>query len=120
MTQTKTQRAPATNKRGRTKQTSATQESDILTLEEAATYLRVASDQVLCMVNAQGLPGRQFGAEWRFLRSAVQDWLGSAASAARRTSFWQTHFGATKDDPYLEEMLAEIYRRRGRPEVEES
>jgi hypothetical protein len=40
-------------------------------------------------------------------------------AATSKEEFWQTHFGALKDDPHLEDMLEEIYRRRGRPEVEE-
>ncbi len=37
-----------------------------------------------------------------------------------KKDFWETQIGALKDDPYLEEMLKEIYKRRGRPEVEEA
>src|SRR5437016_1716786 len=42
-------------------------EAEILTLPEAAAYLRVGEQDVLRMVHDQGLPGRQVGTEWRFL-----------------------------------------------------
>jgi excisionase family DNA binding protein len=92
---------------------------EVLTLAEAAAYLRVAEPDVLRLVRAQGLPGRQVGDDWRFLKAAVAGWLGTPA-APDPGQFWQTHFGALKDDPYLDEMLKEIYRRRGRPETDES
>jgi excisionase family DNA binding protein len=88
--------------------------SEVLTLAEAAAFLRVTEQDVLRLVREQGLPGRAVGEDWRFLKAAVEGWLGTPAPDPRK--FWETHFGALKDDPYLEEMLKEIYRRRGRPE----
>jgi hypothetical protein len=55
------------------------------------------------------------GADWRFLKAAVEGWLGSPV-APTANQFWQTHFGALAGDPYLEEVVREAYRRRGRPE----
>ncbi len=88
--------------------------AEILTLPEAAAYLRVPEGDVLRMVQEQGLPARKIGEQWRFLKPAVQDWLRGGADAAKE-QFWATQFGALKDDPYLEEMLRDIYKRRGRP-----
>jgi len=88
---------------------------DVLTLDEAATYLRVAPDDVLRMIGDEQLPGRQFGAEWRFAKAAIQTWL----SQPPRKRGILRHIGAIKDDPYMEEMLREIYKQRGRPEVPE-
>src|SRR5260370_32303302 len=48
---------------------------DVLTLSEAATYLRAAEADVLRLANLQELPGRQIGGEWRFLKAGLQDWL---------------------------------------------
>lgn len=93
--------------------------ADVLTLAEAAAYLRTSSEEVLRLVREQGLPGRRVGDGCRFLKAAIQDWLRSPSSPQDKQEFWQTHFGALKEDPYLEDMLEEIYRRRGRPEVEE-
>src|SRR5277367_5054010 len=48
---------------------------EVLTLVEAAAYLRLTEADVLRMVDEQGLSARQLGKEWRFLKSAIQDWL---------------------------------------------
>jgi excisionase family DNA binding protein len=88
---------------------------EVLTLTEAATYLRITKEDLLRLVRDQGLPGRVIGNDWRFLKAALQAWLG--APPARRGLLSQ--IGALKDDPYREEMLRDIYARRGRPETEE-
>lgn len=81
---------------------------DVLTLDEAAEYLRVSTADVLVMIKKQGLPGRRFGTQWRF-KTALQDWL----SRPQRRGILG-HVGKIKDDPYLDEMLKDIYARRGR------
>src|SRR4051812_38196268 len=86
-----------------------------LTLAEAAAFLRVPPAEVLSAVNAQGLPGRKMGEDWRFFKSALQTW--PSATAVRKGLLSQ--IGALKDDPHREEMLAEVYKRRGRPETGE-
>jgi excisionase family DNA binding protein len=88
---------------------------DVLTLAEAASYLRVTEQDILRLVQKQGLPGREVGNDWRFLSSSIQDWLGRP-EVPSQTRFWQTHFGALKDDPYLKDIVREVYRGRGRPE----
>ena len=88
---------------------------DVLTLDEVAAYLRVAPDAVLRMIGDEQLPGRRFGADWRFAKTALEAWLGTPAPRQGLSS----HFGEIKDDPFLEEMLRDIYARRGRPETEE-
>ena len=50
-------------------------ELDVLTLEDAAAYLKVEYGQIRRMLREQGLPGRKIGEEWRFLRGALADWL---------------------------------------------
>jgi excisionase family DNA binding protein len=84
---------------------------EILTLAEAAVYLRIGNEDVLRLVQEQNLPGRCVGEEWRFLKEALRDWLRSPTPGMQKETFWQTHFGALKDDPYLQEYLAESDRR---------
>ncbi len=108
----------------RTKKNSVTQpkngtpaaSAEVLTLTEAAAYLRVGEADVLRLVREQALPARQIGSDWRFLKPALQDWLraGPAPKGLLQLA------GAIKDDPNVEEMLAEIYQARGRTEAEES
>jgi excisionase family DNA binding protein len=88
---------------------------EVLTLAEAAAYLRVPEAELGRMAGSQGLPGRRIGTEWRFSRAAIQDWL-------RRPSMKESLLqlaGIWKDDPDVDEMLREIYRQRGRPMTEE-
>jgi excisionase family DNA binding protein len=92
------------------------EKAEVLTLAEAAAYLRVGEAEILRAVRDQGLPARQIGPDWRFLKPALQDWL---KAASRMNQGLLAHLGAVRNDPYLEEMLKEIYQRRGRPETEE-
>jgi Helix-turn-helix domain len=91
----------------------------VLTLAETAHFLRLSEQEVIRLVRQQGLPGRRVEDDWRFLKAAVEKWLGTV-SFPKEDEFWNTHFGALHDDPYLEEMLQAIYERRKRPEVEDS
>ena len=88
---------------------------EVLTLEETASYFRVPADAVLRMIDADGLPRRRFGADWRFYKGALRAWLG----AARPARGILNHIGRIADDPYAQEMLGEIYARR-RTELEQS
>ncbi len=87
---------------------------DVLTLVEAAEYLRLSEAEVLDLVHNQGLPSRSVGTQWRFLKAAIQDWL----RVPERSDFLSTHFGALKDDPYLDEVLQRVERERKLAEME--
>jgi excisionase family DNA binding protein len=89
---------------------------EVLTLAEAARYLRIPEAEVVDLVHSQGLPGRCFAGEWRFLKTAIQRWLATASPT------WETRkaailelAGKYKDDPDLERIVEEAYRHRGRP-----
>jgi excisionase family DNA binding protein len=86
----------------------------VLTLPEAAAYLRLPPDDVLRLVAEQGLPARRLGEQWRFLRRAIQAWLSTPLSAGHPEGIWAAA-GTLKDDPCLDAMLKEIDRMRGRP-----
>jgi len=89
--------------------------TDVFTLPEAASWLRVDEQQVIQLVTQQGLPGRQIGEEWRFHKDALSDWL----SRPRPVADMLRHAGVAKDDPYMDELLEQIYRDRGRPMTED-
>jgi excisionase family DNA binding protein len=91
---------------------------EVLTLTEAAAYLRVSESDFMRLVHDQSLPGRQFGTEWRFLKSAIQDWLKTPPKPGSREAVLST-IGAWKNDPYVEEELKEIYRKRREDLVED-
>ncbi|HWD66192.1 MAG TPA: helix-turn-helix domain-containing protein [Solirubrobacteraceae bacterium] len=48
----------------------------VLTLEEAASMLRVPAGELEAAAAAGDVPGRRIGAEWRFAREALVAWLG--------------------------------------------
>jgi excisionase family DNA binding protein len=93
---------------------------EVFTLAEAAAYLRWNESDVMALVHSQGLPGRCIGGEWRFLKSAIQQWLAAAEPTPEsRKAAQMAIAGKWKDDPYLEDMVEEIYRQRGRPITED-
>jgi excisionase family DNA binding protein len=96
----------------------AVPDAEVFTLAEAAAYLRLPEDEIVRLVRDQNLPGRRMGAEWRFLKSAVQDWLRSSPPRTNK-EVWASMVGAWKDDPTVDEFLKEVYRQRGRPMTED-
>ena len=87
---------------------------DVLTLSEAAEFLRVPTSSAEEMAEKGSLPGRCLRGEWRFLKSALEDWL--RAPLPNQALLAQA--GALKDDESLPAILAQIYRERGRPETD--
>jgi excisionase family DNA binding protein len=94
--------------------------AEVLTLAEAAAYLRLPENEVVGLVHSQGLPGRLAGGEWRFFKAAIQQWLSTGSPTPEtRKAAQLTTAGSWKDDPDLEAMVEESYRRRGRPITED-
>ncbi len=93
-------------------------EHPVLTLPEAARFLRllpaVLADQALI----GAIPGRRIGTEWRFLKSALNDWLGARTIKSNKEVLMATA-GKYKDDPFLDEIVRQAYRERGRPMTED-
>jgi excisionase family DNA binding protein len=94
----------------------------VLTLTEAAVFLRV-NDKALAEKAAAGeVPARQIGGEWRFLRQALVDWLyagakESANGAPRRPlpgckDAVVRHFGILRDHDDVEATLADLAEQR--------
>jgi excisionase family DNA binding protein len=88
---------------------------EVLTLAEAAAYLRLPENEVIAAASSQGLPGRLVGGEWRFLKTAIQQWLSvSQPTAEMRKAAILQLAGKWKDDPDVEWILEDAMRRRGR------
>ncbi len=47
----------------------------VLTLEEAAAFLRIPAMQVADLARDNAVPGQKISGEWRFLKTALADWL---------------------------------------------
>ena len=87
---------------------------DVLTLAEVADYLRLPIETVERQANRGQLPARRIEDTWRFLKSAVDDWLRSQDN---RVILLQ-QAGALADDESLSALRAGIYEQRGRLEIE--
>ena len=87
----------------------------VLTLEEAANYLRLPKEIVERQAARGQIPGRCIEATWRFLKAAIDEWLRSQDS--RMVLLQQA--GALAADDTLSGLRAAIYAERGRPETEE-
>jgi excisionase family DNA binding protein len=57
---------------------------EVLTLAEAARYLRLPETEVVSFVHSQGLLGRRVAGEWRFLKAAIQHWLATPSPSWER------------------------------------
>jgi excisionase family DNA binding protein len=88
---------------------------EVLTLAEAAAYLRFSEADVLRLVEEQGLPARRLAQEWQFRKAALAQWL-STPSPPASTQAILAIAGAWKDDPYAEQEREARERRRKRAE----
>lgn len=88
--------------------------SPVLTLDEAAAYLRTSADLVKQQAESGKIPGRKLGDAWRFSHTALDHWLEPHSS--RDVLLAQA--GIFANDRSLDEMIATIYQQRGRPEGE--
>ena len=86
---------------------------EVSTLEEVADYLRLPVETVEKQAQRGQLPARRIEDTWRFLKSAIDDWLRSQDSRALLLQ----QAGALADDETLAELRAAIYQDRGRSEA---
>jgi excisionase family DNA binding protein len=102
---------------------------EVLTLEEAADYLRLPVETVEREAARGQIPGRCIEDTWRFLKSAIDEWLRDWERreelfelAARRVpdsrEVLLEQAGALADDESLSELRDSIYTKRKRPETE--
>ncbi|MPY90324.1 MAG: helix-turn-helix domain-containing protein [Luteitalea sp.] len=57
---------------------------EVLTLEEAAAFLKLSPDAVRRRAEEGDLPGRRFSNEWRFARMAILGWLADGETHKRK------------------------------------
>lgn len=96
---------------------------DVMTLAEAAAFLRAPEDEIKKMADAAKLPARQIAGEWRFLKSALCDWLSEYEPTETKPKSSRDALiemaGCWRDDETAEAMVEEIYRERKRHPVGE-
>jgi excisionase family DNA binding protein len=88
----------------------------VMTLAEAAKFLRVSAYKVRALADDGKIPGRKIGDEWRFLQSTLVEWLRGRPTSKE---LFLRQAGFFKDDDTLPQMLEDIYKARGRPMVQE-
>jgi excisionase family DNA binding protein len=50
-------------------------ESDIMTLEEVATYLKLKPQTLYTWAQERKIPAAKLGKEWRFKKSIIDEWI---------------------------------------------
>ncbi len=85
------------------------QHEEVLTLAEAASYLRVTEDAVAEIAAQDAIPAQRIAGEWRFLKRALADWLRHGRRACREFAGYPPPwlFGF----PPMEEWLAVLETR---------
>jgi excisionase family DNA binding protein len=81
---------------------------EVLTLPEAAAYLRVSEGEVLRLAEQLEIPVQRIGGEWRFLRRALAYWLTYGPRFTRDFREFPPWF---IDHPVLEELLHALENR---------
>ncbi len=81
---------------------------EVFTLEEGAKFLRISVPEMRQLANQGQIPGKLIGRKWRFLKSAIEEWLRKPDS---HQSIMQMA-GIFKDDETLPEIVKEAYWRR--------
>lgn len=59
---------------------SASPDSEILNIEEAASLLGVSAKTFNKVLHSEDIPARKIGREWKFSRQALIDWVGRGSS----------------------------------------
>jgi excisionase family DNA binding protein len=86
---------------------------DILTLQEAAEFLRVSAEGLSKDASEGHAPAQRVAGEWRFSKAALLAWFtapskprpGSKEAVLSVAGLW-------KDDPTVDDMIKDIYERR--------
>jgi excisionase family DNA binding protein len=97
---------------------------EVMTLAEAAAFLRLSEPVVQRLARDGRLPGRDAEGQWRFLRPALRIWLSGTDFPQSPTQPQLSSkerllavAGCLADDDTLEAMVEEIYRERKRHPV---
>jgi excisionase family DNA binding protein len=79
---------------------------EILTLAEAAEYLRVDERALAKLAAERRVPSQKIGEEWRFLRKALDDWLRYPSDNCRDVLLpWMLA------SPFIEEWMSVLEER---------
>jgi excisionase family DNA binding protein len=85
------------------------QREDVLTLGEAAAYLRVPEAELAELADRGGIPARKVGGEWRLLKKALDDWLRYAGTPLPPPWTFPPHW--LLESPLADELLLLLEER---------
>jgi len=85
---------------------------EVLTLAEAAKFLRVTEAGLLTDAVAGRVPARRVAGEWRFGRARLLAWLGDGQPLVSPKDRIRAVIGTWADDPTVDPMLERIARQR--------
>lgn len=58
----------------------AEQTTEVMTIREVATYLRIPQSSLYKLAQEGKIPGKKVGRHWRFHRTAIDNWLKGLAA----------------------------------------
>jgi excisionase family DNA binding protein len=87
-----------------------------LSLSQAAKFLNIRKAVLEKLAEQGRVPGRKIRKTWKFSRPELEEWMRESRDPS--IALLQ-QAGIFKDDPDLMQILADIYKARGRPEREE-
>ena len=61
----------------------ADEQTDVLTIDELATYLKVAKSTLYKLAQAGWVPGQKVGKHWRFRKVSIDRWLEESKQEER-------------------------------------
>src|SRR5262245_66624675 len=84
--------------------------SDVMNLEQLATYLQRDVREVTKLASRGHLPGHKVGGEWRFARAEINHWIETQLHGytEQQLTTLEGHGGeGGENEPLLAEMLSE-------------
>jgi hypothetical protein len=83
--------------------------AEVLTLPEAASFLRVTEEALTDLAERDALPARKIADEWRFSRRALGDWL--RFPGLHPQDYWRMRPRWLLESPFMEEFLLVLEKR---------
>lgn len=87
--------------------------AEVMTLAEAAAFLRVPEDGLKADAASGRVPGRSIAGEWRFTKATLLAWFNEPETVLGN---WKERIrsviGSWKDDSTVDGMMEEISRQR--------
>lgn len=62
------------------------QSDDVMTIDELAAYLKLSKSSLYQFARAGKAPGVKIGEQWRFQKSAIDEWMRSGAAPKTRAT----------------------------------